>query len=95
MAEHHTSTSSYPKPDRVGQRFGRLVVQRFVERRYGSQAYNKRNNHLVTYKGETKPVGQWEKERELPKNAILSRLRYGWTIERAFETPLRKLKTKN
>lgn len=49
------------------------------------QARNKRNNRLVTVKGETKPLAQWCEELNLPYSRILARLNTGWTPEEAFE----------
>lgn len=51
------------------------------------QQRNKRSNKWVTYKGETKPLVVWTDELGLNYYLIRSRLRYGWTVERAFETP--------
>jgi len=50
------------------------------------QAVNKRNNHLLTYKGKTQTMGQWERELSFTKDLLSKRIGRGWTIERAFET---------
>lgn len=51
------------------------------------QDANRRNNHRLTYKGETKTVTQWAKLTGLPAAAILSRIRYGWSPDEIIETP--------
>ena len=51
------------------------------------QQCNKRNNHLVTYKGITKTISQWAEKKGMQYNTLYARLtRYGWSIERALET---------
>jgi hypothetical protein len=52
------------------------------------QGCNKRSNRLLTYRGETMPVIQWCRRMAIPKNAVLTRLRRGWSVERALETPI-------
>lgn len=49
------------------------------------QQNNRRNNHIITYHGETHTVKQWAEKLEINYNTLLSRInRYHWTIERAF-----------
>lgn len=51
------------------------------------QGGNKRNNHLLTFRGRTQPLGRWAKE--LGLNRLLLRQRIvnlGWDVERAFTT---------
>lgn len=57
-----------------------------------AQQSNKRNNHYITYKGQTKTLSQWEKETGIK---LKGRLKYGYSIEDSFELPkgyLRKAK---
>lgn len=57
------------------------------------QSNNRRNNHRVTYKDETKTVMEWSKITGLPRQVIEKRLRVGWPVEPALTYPLRtKLK---
>lgn len=42
-----------------------------------------------TYKGVTKTNGQWAKEYGMSPEALLRRMRLGWSIENALNTPLR------
>ena len=55
------------------------------------QQRNKRNNHYLTYKGETHPVTEWAEILGMGKGTLETRInKYGWSIERAFNTPVRK-----
>lgn len=59
---------------------------RWITRR--EQAYNTRQNRLVTYRGETKPLIVWCNELNLPYDATHNRIEGGWDVERAFTEPL-------
>lgn len=55
------------------------------------QQSNKRSNHLVTYKGETHTVTEWERMLGMNHNTLLSRLsKYHWSVEKAIETPVKQ-----
>lgn len=50
------------------------------------QNNNKRDNHLVTYKGKTQTIAQWCEELKLPYHTIATRIKaYHFTPEQAFE----------
>lgn len=51
------------------------------------QNNNRRNNHLITFNGETKTIAEWEREMGLYRGAILIRLKHGWDIEHALTVP--------
>ena len=52
------------------------------------QANNSRHNHCVTYKGETHSLSEWSRILNLPFHLLSNRINsYGWSVERAFETP--------
>ena len=53
------------------------------------QCSNRRNNHLLTYKGETKTLTEWAELYGKSYVALFMRLKRGWSIEKAIETPLR------
>ncbi|SNY19276.1 hypothetical protein SAMN06265827_10592 [Orenia metallireducens] len=57
------------------------------------QSMNRRNSIEITYKNKTKPLKEWvailPDELNLNYNTIFSRLDRGWSIEKAFETPLK------
>lgn len=48
------------------------------------------NSKLLTYKGETLTVAQWAKRLGTSYDVLRSRLRYGWSIEKVLETPVKK-----
>lgn len=50
------------------------------------QQRNMRRNNMIEYRGETKTLSEWCEILNLNYNNVKSRLRYGWSIERAFET---------
>lgn len=50
------------------------------------QQNNKRNNHLITYKGITKTVSEWAEERGIKYGTLFARLtRYHWDVATALE----------
>lgn len=51
------------------------------------QMNNTRANRLVTWKGKTQSVAQWERDLGLSRRTLTMRLLRGWTIERAMTTP--------
>lgn len=60
------------------------------------QNLNKRNNHLVTYKGVTKTITEFAEDFNLDVNTILNRINnFGYSIEKALEKPIRKCPHKN
>lgn len=56
------------------------------------QANNSRKNHLLTFRGETKPVGLWARQFSLNATTLIGRIRGGWPVEEALTSPL-KLRT--
>ena len=48
-----------------------------------TQINNRRVNRLLTYEGKTKTVAQWADELGINNRTILSRLRRGWSVEKA------------
>ena len=58
------------------------------------QSYNRTDSHLITYKGETKCLAEWEKQLGIDHRTILARLNNGWTVEQALFTPLNNHLTK-
>lgn len=53
------------------------------------QLNNTRRNHVVEFQGKTQTLTQWERELDLPRNMLQSRLKSGWPIEQAFTLPLK------
>ena len=59
-------------------------------RNASGQANNRGTNHLITHEGETLTIAEWARKLEfISSNALLLRIRKGWSIDRAFTTPLR------
>lgn len=54
------------------------------------QQNNKSDNHIIEYKGASKTMWQWAGEKGISYYALCSRLKKGWSIEKALETPVRK-----
>lgn len=51
------------------------------------QANNQRSNRKIEYRGEVKTLQQWVEELGLSIDTVSDRLRYGWSIEDAFDLP--------
>lgn len=56
------------------------------------QQNNKTSNHLLTYHGKTLTINQWSEELGIKREIIKDRLRWGWSVEDIFETPVRECK---
>jgi len=54
----------------------------------GKQNLNRTNNHLLTYKGETKPLTQWAREKGFKRGLLENRIRRGWSVKKMLETPV-------
>jgi len=52
---------------------------------------NKKTDFNITYRGVTKPIGEWVEELELDYGSIKDRILFGWDAERAFNTPVGQL----
>lgn len=59
-----------------------------------TQNNNKQQSRKLKYKGETKTVTQWAKIMGLSRETLKDRINAGWTIEKALETPVRKINRK-
>lgn len=51
------------------------------------QQLNKRNNHLISYAGETHTVTEWAEITGISRNTLFARIRLGWPSEKIIETP--------
>ena len=57
------------------------------------QNLNKRNSHLITYKGITKTMTEWAREVGLPPCVVQYRLNKAkWSVEKALTEPIRNTK---
>ena len=57
-----------------------------------NQANNRRSNRLITLKGETWTMAQWEKEKGFNEGFIKCRLKAGWSEEDAIMTPAKTVR---
>lgn len=61
---------------------------RWVDRK--TQNNNTRANHLLTYNGKTLNISQWANLYNLSYSCLKTRIRNGWSIEKALLTPVKK-----
>ena len=61
---------------------------RFVTRKQNLR--NKRNNHLITYNGETMCVADWCARLGINDSTVWRRLSSGWSVEDTLTKPLQK-----
>lgn len=54
------------------------------------QQNNRRTNHRLTWRGETKTISEWSEATGLNKTTIKERINMGWTVEKALSTPVRR-----
>lgn len=52
------------------------------------QQNNRRNNHLLTYKGQTLTISQWAKKLNIKRNNIDARIRINWSIKKILTAPI-------
>lgn len=56
-----------------------------------AQANNRTNNHKIEYRGEIKTLSEWSDILGIKEITLLKRINdYGWSVERAFKTPIRR-----
>lgn len=52
------------------------------------QAQNKRTAHVIIWQGKSACLAEWSRRTGIPRGTLLLRLRHGWTVGRAFSTPV-------
>ena len=57
------------------------------------QGNNRRDNHVLTFNGQTLTVTEWAETTGIERNAIYYRLRAGWGVEKALSTYVAKHKS--
>lgn len=57
-----------------------------------TQQRNRRNNRFITYKGETHTLAEWAEIVGIKYFTLTNRLYDNWTVEKAFTTPVKKIK---
>lgn len=55
------------------------------------QMANRRSTHWIEYGGMKKTVSQWADYLKMPRRTFSNRLRNGWSVERAINTPARAI----
>lgn len=63
---------------------------RWVDNR--TQQRNKRTNRLIDYQNETHCLKEWSEILNIKYTTLQTRLRNGWSVEKAFQTPISKSK---
>ncbi len=58
------------------------------------QSRNKRVSRLLTHNGQTKCLADWADALGFTQSLLAARFRYGWSVERAFSTPMRAKRDK-
>lgn len=59
------------------------------------QSNNRRSNHYITYRGETHTITEWAEAVGIPYPVLRNRITvFGWPLEKAFETPARKYRSR-
>jgi hypothetical protein len=53
------------------------------------QSNNRRDNHRLTWDGQTHTIREWERLRGFKRSAVRARIHRGWSVERALTTPIR------
>ena len=53
-----------------------------------TQLLNRKSTHWIEYKGKRQTLIQWAAELGMNKQTLCERLKRGWTVERAFTTPV-------
>lgn len=59
------------------------------------QAYNKKSNRNLTYKGKTMTMAEWAKVIGISSSSLFGRMKRGWSVEKALSTPPIKEKRNN
>lgn len=54
------------------------------------QQNNRRNNHVITFNGETKNLTEWATLKNMRHGLLIERLKRGWSIEKTLTTPAEK-----
>jgi hypothetical protein len=62
---------------------------------YTEQANNTRNNHFLTFNGETLTINQWARKLGIDRRVLTSRLIRGWSVERVLGEKLHKIRKRN
>lgn len=56
------------------------------------QQRNKRNNHYITFQGKVLCLQEWSEVTGIPRSALRTRIRDGWSTARMLTTPVRQMR---
>lgn len=56
---------------------------------YTQQERNRRNNHILEYNNEKHSIAEWSDITGIPYSSLWSRIKKGWSVEKALTQPLR------
>ena len=59
---------------------------------YKAQNRNKRTNRIIKYDNKEMCLSDWAKELNVDRKTLSDRLKKGWSIQKAFSTPVKKYK---
>lgn len=59
---------------------------------YKDQARNRRNNHFLTFNGETKTATEWAEITGIKLSTLLGRIDKGYSVEKALSMPVQTQK---
>lgn len=62
---------------------------------FSMQGRNRRNNHFISFRGETHTIAEWEQKLNFRRGTIRNRISYGWDIEKILTTPVKKIKRRS
>lgn len=58
------------------------------------QSRNTSRNVFLTHDGQTKTISEWSELRGWPRGILYGRFNFGWSVERALTTPVKKRKAR-
>jgi hypothetical protein len=86
------ATDMGPRPegmqiDRYPRKNGNYTPKNCRWATRSQQHRNKRSNHLLTFRGQTKTMWQWSEEFDVDPMLVLIRIKKGWSVEHALTIP--------
>lgn len=85
--KEHKLNNSYTSIDRINND-GNYCKENCKWATRKEQMNNTRHNRLLTYKEQTLTMEQWAKKLKINNYIIYNRLKYGWSINKIFNTPV-------
>lgn len=92
--KYHEDACGGPAPTEMrfaGKKFCRNYLSGLFEKDGYEVEKPKKGKDLIEYKGKTQNLSQWAKELGMPGQTLFARIHLsGWTVEKAFTTPVKK-----